>query len=469
MQPVDPRVIRIAARHGVDRPYTPAALAEAQALARDFAPEDDPSLEDLTGLPFCTIDNEDSRDLDQALAIERTDSGWRVDYALADGALIRPGTALFAEALERGASFYLPGIAYPMLPRILSEGVVSLNPGVTRRALILRMHLDADAGCTGTDVVRGRVRSIAKLTYAGVQRFLDGEQAMSGPFTDSLEQLRAVGELRIAEARRRHVVRYDRGVRLRVEKYNEQISLLCNIEGARLLAESLGHPAVQGVFRAHAAPPPERLAELADLTRDLCAAHGLDPGTWRWNREQPLDEYLEGLPSDHRVARAIQRQAVMVNVRSLYQESPGPHFGVGAASYARFSAPMREIVGIYTHREALELLGLEPATADLVLRDEVVRAGNRSKDIQRRIDKDAERLVIDDLLEPELDRHREQRRWHRGTVMGLTPTRIYVQLDDPRLDLKVYDRKHHPTIGSSIRLRVRKRDRRKRWAFDLRA
>ena len=69
---------------------------------------DDPTLDDLTALPFVTIDNPDSRDLDQALYIEETADGYRLRYALADAAYyVRPGSALFDEALQRGAIFYL--------------------------------------------------------------------------------------------------------------------------------------------------------------------------------------------------------------------------------------------------------------------------------------------------------------------------------------------------------------------------
>ena len=90
---------------------------------------DDPQLLDLTHLPFVTIDNENSRDLDQAVHIDRTDQGYRVMYALADAAYyISPGSALFDEALKRGTSYYTPLLSAAMLPPPLSEGLISLNP-----------------------------------------------------------------------------------------------------------------------------------------------------------------------------------------------------------------------------------------------------------------------------------------------------------------------------------------------------
>ncbi|MBL8740386.1 MAG: RNB domain-containing ribonuclease, partial [Myxococcales bacterium] len=89
---------------------------------------DDPALVDLRALPFVTIDGPTSKDLDQALYIEKAGKGHVVHYALADASHYAPSaSALFREALRRGASFYFPGFSVPMLPRALSEGLVSLN------------------------------------------------------------------------------------------------------------------------------------------------------------------------------------------------------------------------------------------------------------------------------------------------------------------------------------------------------
>ncbi len=468
---MDQRLQRIVNRLGLDAPYPDAV--EAETAAWQQAPGiDDPSLRDLTALPFVTIDNHDSRDLDQAMFIAPAKSGVILSYALADASYyVRAGSALFREALRRGASFYLPHVSYPMLPRALSEDLVSLNPDVDRRALVLRMTLDRDGACTRTEVVRARIRSAAKLTYPGVQRYYDGDPTLAdAPFTETLELLRTIGLQRIAAARARNAVQYRRGARLDVERYNEQVSLLCNVEGARMLADASGNPAVQAVFRVHPSPPPERLSEFAALTRLVATAHGLDPRRWVWDPDAPLADYLDGLPENDRVSRAIHHQAVMTNVRSTFDITPSQHYGVAADQYARFSAPMREIVGIYTHKEALELLADGPATDDEAIRDEVVRAGNRSKALQKRLDKDVQKLALDDLFNTDVETAHKNRPWRLGTVIGVTPTRSYVALDDPDLEVKLYEHKAADLVpGTAIKLRVKWHDnKRRRWTFDVR-
>jgi len=459
-------LVELALAAGVDPTYPTEVMTEAAAHAGRPA-VDDPSLVDLRHLPWVTIDPTGSRDLDQALAIEAEGDGFLVRYAIADASwYVRPGGALFDEALARGASYYLPGFAVPMLPALLSEGVVSLNPRVDRRALVFEVRLDLSGGVRSTRVVRASVRSRRKLSYRRVQRAWD-EPAGSGfrgeEFAVSLELLREVGRLRLAEAARRHAVSFHRHEtevrladgertgfrilsrdRLEVERCSEQLSLLVNVEGARLLADAVGGDVVQPIFRVHPSPSLERLARFESQLDALILHHRLDPETWRWRRweDEPLSEYLERLPTSghHRaVVAAIERQALLANERSVYVPEPGPHFGVAAPVYARFSSPMREIVGIFTHKEALEGLGLEPARptiADRELRDAVVEAGNRSRDVQRRLASEAERLVLDRLFAPELSLSADRRASLRGTVLGVGGRRMYVRLDDPPVEVK---------------------------------
>jgi len=463
----DPDLEALVERHALARDYPAAVLAEAEAFSR--APGfDDAALEDLEALPFVTIDNEDSRDLDQALLVTRAPAGgFKVWYALADASYyVRPGSALFGEALSRGSSYYLPGFNLPMLPRLLSEGLVSLREGQARRALVFEMSVDPEGRCTVTRVRRGRVRSRRKLSYERVQQAWDdpdGSGFAGEPFAESLGLLREVGRLRIEDARRRHVVRHQgeeievepragapgfavvARERLETELCNEQVSLLCNVEGARLLERGRGLAHVQPIFRVHPAPTPDRLEDFREGVKALAEAHGLDAARWVWRgAQEPLSDYLERLPRDERprIAAAIDRQAMLTNQRSTFGELPGRHHGVGAPVYARFSSPMREIVGVFTHKEVLELLrgaqAARPGPEDEALRDAVVLAANRAKALQRTLTKESHRLVMDRLLRRELKRSAEARPWRPSTLLGMKSSRLYLRMDDPPLEVKVH-------------------------------
>jgi ribonuclease R len=451
-------LLQLFADHDVQ--VEPSSEARRQAEAWALAPEiDDHALDDLTGFPFVTLDSKHAMDLDQALHVEPRGAGYRVRYAIADAShYVAPGTPLWDDALRRGSSYYLPGIVAPMLPRVLSEDVVSLNPNVDRRSVVFVHDLDADGVCTHTEIVRARIRSRAKLGFAESQTFLDGGPAPRGSteIATTLSALRDVGTVRIQLADSRGVVRFRRSEVQVVatdgtpqftaresggyacEDYNEQLSLLCNVEGAKLLQRPAPEGLVQPIYRAHAAPTKPALDNFARLAHAIARVHN-KPKTWRWDRETSLASYLANLPSegeDGRLAKMIHRQALMVGGRAEYVEEPSLHHGIGAAAYARFSAPMREIVGVFCHDELLEgLAGVERSgggVSDVELREQVVASATRSRTVQKRLERAANRLVIDELLG---DGAR-----HLGTLMGLGRGKAHVKLDAPPIDLKVYVR-----------------------------
>ncbi|MCB1757221.1 MAG: RNB domain-containing ribonuclease, partial [Gammaproteobacteria bacterium] len=300
------RVWTILDDYAVDPHYPDAVHKEVNHLL-DNPGIDDPALMDMTDLAFVTIDNEDSRDLDQAMYIRTDDHGYTVYYALADAAFYIPtDSALFANALLRGASYYLPEFSVPMLPSALSEGkgLISLNPQVLRRALVFIIRLDDKAEVIDSRIQRARILSRAKLSYNGVQAFQDDPAAspLAGQaFSETLILLKTIGEKRVDLARRRNVVEYDRmslsvqyagangerftiseDHRLDVESWNEQISLLCNHEGANLLREALDGHDIQPIFRVHMAPEPERLKKFSALLDALVAEHDLPREIWIW-------------------------------------------------------------------------------------------------------------------------------------------------------------------------------------------
>ena len=501
--------------------FPPEVIAETEALLR--APGiDDPALVDRTAMPFVTIDNAYSKDLDQAVHVARDGDGFMVAYAIADASFyVRPGSALFAEAMARGASYYFPGFSVPMLPRALSEGLVSLNADGPRRALLFWHSLDANGELRGTKLERARVHSKAKLSFAEVQQLIDAPSTspLAGkPFEESLRLLKVIGEKRIHLAAERGLVRYRREevsiqldgeglafavmelVRDDVELWNEQVSLMCNAEGGRLLRES-NNPAVQPIYRVQGGPDPERLAGLAKLTERVCALNGLPETPWRWQQSTPLADYLRNLPrapagtKEDRLARALMRQAVMVNLRSEYSMEPGPHVGVGAEPYARFSAPMRELIGVFLHKEAVELLtGIHPtAEEDEKLRAQVVLVANRSRETQKKVQNLANEVVMNRVFEPELAKPKAQRNVFTGTVMGLSGAKVHVRLDVPPMDVKVllFDLapffggawlevedegallrakgKTEPLLllGQALKLKISKRDEKyRRWVFE---
>src|SRR4051794_27534103 len=148
---------------GVPDDFPPSVRAEAEAAAK-AAPAGE-----RVDLPLVTIDPPGSRDLDQAMHIERRDEGYRVHYAIADpAAFVAPAGELDRETHARGVTVYAPDAKAPLYPPVLSEGAGSLLPGEWRPAVLWTLDLDAAGELTATDVARAQVRSVAQHTYEDV-------------------------------------------------------------------------------------------------------------------------------------------------------------------------------------------------------------------------------------------------------------------------------------------------------------
>ncbi|MBA3594797.1 MAG: RNB domain-containing ribonuclease [Polaromonas sp.] len=155
--------------------FTPAVLQEAEA-ARHASPERGADIRDLRHLTWFSIDNEDTRDLDQLSVAEALPAGaTRLMVAIADvDYLVRPGGAVDDHAAANTTSVYTAAGIFPMLPEVLSTDLTSLHEDQDRLAVVVDMLVAADGTVAESDIYRALVLNRAKLTYDAVSAWLDG-------------------------------------------------------------------------------------------------------------------------------------------------------------------------------------------------------------------------------------------------------------------------------------------------------
>lgn len=491
----------LAEKCGLEFGFPEEAEAETEALIAQ--PPDFSDCEDLSDVPFVTVDGAGTRDLDQALYAGTRDdalnkhlgsvceeTAYVAWYAIADASwFVRPNTPLWASALSRGASIYFAGMSASMLPAALSRGLISLNAGAERRALVFIMQIGANGACVHTDLRRARVISRAKLSCEDVSEYLKSPDAhpwRDKPYAESLRCFKAVGLLRYAESRTRNVVHFNRVAldvglnaaktaftlglddRCDADRYNEQLSLLCNIEGAKILQHlAQEDPGVLAIFRNHEAPSIRDVAELESSIASLARAQNLGK-PWHWDRtSQSLAEFFEQLPAASRnpdpgnademrlfrIRQAMERLVLMMQRRSVFSPDAGLHSALGVNPYARFSAPMREMAGIFTHKEAVESefssAGKLPREENSLLREKVIESSNRAKTVQRNIDKAIDSCAIAHVIRSDFQLEFSKRPHRRGTILGMKSEALYVRLDMPPIELKVYIRDMSEFWGQS--------------------
>ena len=157
---------------GLEPEFPADVLAQVARLA---APVEAGTLTDLRHLAWCSIDNDDSRDLDQLSVAERVADGTRVRVAIADvDAFVQHGTPIDRHAGFNTTSVYTPMRVFPMLPERLSTDLTSLNPDVDRIAVVMAFEVGRDGTVTEGTVSRALVRNQARLSYDDVAAWLDG-------------------------------------------------------------------------------------------------------------------------------------------------------------------------------------------------------------------------------------------------------------------------------------------------------
>ena len=355
---------RLRAELGLSEDFAPAAQAEAAAAAAR-GPADVPGRGvprvDATDLPLVTIDPAASMDLDQALHVAWSGTGWRVSYAIADvPAFVVPGGALDGEAHRRATTCYGPDGTVPLHPRVLSEAAASLLPGQVRPAALWTVDLDEDGEIVAARVEPALVRSRAKLSYEGAQTALDGGPDPAGALA-VLRALREVGRRRQARERERGGVSLDvpeqeawrddgGGWRLAfraplpVEGWNAQVSLLTGIAAASLMLDA-------GVGVLRTMPPPDG-HDIARLRR-AAAALGVP-----WPTTLGYGELLDRLDASTPAHAAFLEAAITLFRGAGYHAFGGAdgaaaptgdaarHAAI-AAPYAHVTAPLRRLVDRY--------------------------------------------------------------------------------------------------------------------------
>src|SRR3954451_6621048 len=170
------RIARDAMRaHGLEPDFSAAArkqVGESGAQAGN-------AVRDLRSLPWSSIDNDDSRDLDQLeVCAEDGPSRTRVLVAIADvDSLVAKESPIDQHAGTNTTSVYTPAVVFPMLPLELSTDRTSLNEGEDREAIVIEMSVDATGALVESDIYRALVRNQARLTYSAVAAWLDGSAA----------------------------------------------------------------------------------------------------------------------------------------------------------------------------------------------------------------------------------------------------------------------------------------------------
>ncbi len=403
--------------------FSPEATAELQGLQAPAVANRDstagaPGVRDLTGLVWASIDNDDSRDLDQLTVAETlADGRTRILVAVADvDALVKDGSAIDAHARHNTTSVYTAARIFPMLPERLSTDLTSLNLDEERLAVVIDMEIDADGAVQRSDVYRARVRNHAKLAYNSVAAWLEGHveapRAMAAVVgladnvraqdrvAQSLRNRRhAQGALSLETIQAKPIFEGDQLQELAAEPTNrakqiiEDFMIAANGVTARYLT-SHGFPSIRRVVQT-----PKRWDRIVALAAGYGHALPAIPDS------TALDAFLVAQKATDPLRFADLSLAVIKLLGAgeyVAEPASGPapgHFGLAVRDYTHSTAPNRRYPDLLTQRLLKAALAGQAAPYDqaalAVLARHFTEGEDAANKVERQVGKSAAAMLLE--------------------------------------------------------------------------
>ena len=400
---------------------------------------------DLRALPIFTIDSAETKDIDDAISLTKTsDGGFELGVHIADVSnYVKPGSELDNEAFSRATSVYYADQVVPMLPKQLSNGICSLNEKELRLAFSCLMRLDQDGNLTDYRFVKSIICSRVKGVYSEINALLAGtaDAEIKAKYAEVLSQLPAMKELYGHRARLRkergcmdiesgevklildedgHCIDVKKRTSGESESMIEEFMLLAN----QCAAHFARVKQIPFVYRVHEEPNAEKLERLHALLQ----ACGIND---HFAKEVPtpkeLSAILEGVRGTP-YEQIINTGMLRCMSKAVYEEKPKGHYGLVLKDYAHFTSPIRRYPDLAIHRILSEML--TGASASQLQKDfnEFAQQASEKSSKQEvaavRIERDVEDLYKAEYM------HGHLGEVYTGTVAGITPRGVFVELDN---------------------------------------
>ena len=358
--------------HGAPEEFPAEALKEARKISEGGVQEYSlNNREDLRDLPIFTIDGAESKDLDDAVSVEKTAKGYTLGVHIADVShYVKGNSALDKEAMLRGTSIYYADQVIPMLPRELSNGICSLNPGEDRLTLSAIMELSPEGELLSYRFCKSVIRSRVKGVYSEINRILSGDTdpGLLEKYSAVINEIPLINELAdilIEKKKRRHapeletteskliigedgiccdVVPRERG---KAERIIEEFMLTANEAAAKLAREKK----VPFVYRVHETPPEEKTAALCEMLRKA----GIEYPHFQEFKPAHAAAILDNARDTDKF-EAVNMMVLRSMAKARYSEEPLGHFGLVLEDYAHFTSPIRRYPDLAIHRIITDIL-----------------------------------------------------------------------------------------------------------------
>ena len=356
-------ILTIAFKHEIYPDFSESAMKETEEIPTEVSKKELEGRKNLCDKVIFTIDGADTKDIDDAISLDRNGENYILGVHIADVShYVKEGSPLDENALQRGTSSYLADTVIPMLPHKLSNGICSLNEGVIRLTESCVMEIDKKGKVVKYDIFPSYIKSNKKMTYKDVNEILMRNVIPEG-YEFFADKLREMNELA-------HILRKERISRGYIDFGIEEAKIICDEngrtkevvkvvreDGEKMIEDFMiaANETVAGaiynmdlpfIYRVHDVPTSEKIADFMKFVSALgyqvnAKLKGITPKTMQEILSQ-LEDKPEFLVLSSNLLRSMKK--------AKYQKNNIGHFGLGSECYTHFTSPIRRYPDLEVHR-----------------------------------------------------------------------------------------------------------------------
>ena len=356
-------ILSITNEMGIPDTFSENVMKELDNIPDEVKEEDLVNRTDLREEVIFTIDGDDTKDIDDAISIEKVGKNYKLGVHIADVSYyVKPNTALDSEAFDRGTSVYLADRVIPMLPHKLSNGICSLNPNVDRLALSCIMEIDENGNVVDYDILQTIIKSRIQMTYKKVNQILEENSVPKG-YEEYIDKLRMMADLaKILRKNKENrgyidfdideskIIVDDKGkaidVTLRNRGTGEKLIEDFMIAANETVATHIYYMELPFIYRVHGEPNEEKINNFMRFLNILGYKVKEDIKKITPKTMQNILSQLKDKKEFHLLSGLLLRSMQ----KAIYDTNNIGHFGIASKCYTHFTSPIRRYPDTTVHR-----------------------------------------------------------------------------------------------------------------------
>ena len=436
-------ILSIVCKYEINDTFPEEVIEELDSIPEEVREQDKKGRKDLTDVTIFTIDGDDTKDIDDAISIEKLKNGnYKLGVHIADVSYyVKEGSPLDKEAMDRGTSVYLVDRVIPMLPHKLSNGICSLNPGVERLAISCVMEIDNNGKTVDYEIFPSIIKSRLQMTYKKVNQVIEKNEIPEGyePFVNDLKLMDELSQIIRRAKINRGYIDFDvdeakiivdenchpTDIVLRNRGRGENLIEDFMIQANECVATHIFYMDLPFIYRVHEYPKEEKIRDFISFVQSLGY-------TVKFNAKDISPKAIQKLINqlkDKKEFKVLSSLLLRNMQKAIYLPQNLGHYGLASKCYTHFTSPIRRYPDTTVHRLLRTYLFNDDMSNQTINKwqEKLVYIAENSS-FKERESVECEREVEDMKMAEYMEDHIGEE--YKGIISGVTNFGMFIQLDN---------------------------------------